>query len=363
MVRVYHQTPPQGGIIRHRFKLRAANLLCVTLFLVLASVWLHSISYNGGTEASPGRQGHQTGGFLSQSDIIALEEEKEEVILPPGLDVVDIGASKGGGSMNFMAAALKREFGKNADIVIETFVPHTLGIDIDPSKVESCLKLGENCIRGDILQLSSSTTAGGTTMWHVMEHMPTCEMAKRMFAQSASVSRGFVSFRGPSFDREDSLKKSGFHRYFENWTGHPCHFNSTILNDAIVATKPEAYVIIQYKPILSSGSNVLLPNGALRNSHHFDPIIHPKKETVGFDGTYHEEMRACAVYKNSLGSALCLKDALAGKGGGGFVSHCSSGPSPDLSAEDCSEKVKQMAYGMTEAVKSDPRKDIRHWLA
>ena len=54
-------------------------------------------------------------------------------------------------------------------------MPKTLGIDIDPTKVDHCNKNGLTCIQRDILKLQATSQVAGTTMWHVLEHMPTCE--------------------------------------------------------------------------------------------------------------------------------------------------------------------------------------------
>ena len=38
---------------------------------------------------------------------------------------------------------------------------------------------------------------------------------------------------GPSFDGEHALRALGFMRYYEAWSGHTCHFNSTSLVSAM----------------------------------------------------------------------------------------------------------------------------------
>jgi hypothetical protein len=265
-----------------------------------------------------------TGLYLSANQIAELEQDTTPVILPSGYDVLDIGASKGAGSILFLPSALKQTLGEKG---LEVHTPKALGIDIDPAKVATCLERNQTCVQGNVLSLKvdQGPVVSGTTLWHVLEHMPTCDMAKQIWQKATETVREFASFHGPSFDHADVLRKAGFHRFYENWSGHRCHFDSAMLIEAIERSSPtqqqlQAYVVVQLRPIVSSESTVLLPNGAEYNSHHYDPSIHrrkPKKVTQFTD--IYEEMRACAVYQPllldttttiSLFTALALRDCL-----------------------------------------------------
>jgi hypothetical protein len=97
-----------------------------------------------------------------------------------------------------------------------------------------------------------------------------------------------------------------------------------MLSHAISASPhvASAYIIALVHPIESSKSNVLLPNGAKKNSHHYNSGIHPPKlEHVHFSPIVYEEMRACVLYEAlgtenpttttvGLDTALALKDVL-----------------------------------------------------
>jgi len=288
------------------------------------------------------------------------------------ITVLDIGASKGG-SVLFLHDALKQLKKKNLTDL------YTLGIDNNPSKVRECnhaLSKYNNlrCMHQDALELSdevvstkiSSSSIKGVTMWHVLEHMPTCQLAKKMWTQTANVVTKFSSFRGPEFDNEHILNQQyGYHRYYANWTGHTCHFNSTMLQDAILSSsstsnnkKLYAYLIVVGRPITSSSSTVLLLNGSARDSQHYNPEIHPKKKNAImydlFDTVFYEEMRACAIYDElsnnshnyvSLYSALCLKDAMSIKPQVGTkVVSCLAPGADDTSAsfDNCAKTLKQI---------------------
>jgi len=260
--------------------------------------------------------------FLSQAEIYSAAKVMGEVSIPDGYDILDVGASKGG-STQFLWKALRHYFG---DSGAQEFGPKVLGIDIDQHKVDICKKSGSNCILGDVTKLDVNETSKkvhGTTAWHILEHMPTCKTSEEIWQRSSMVANHFSSFHGPDFDNKELLntKKGNFHRFFENWHGHPCHFNSTMLDHAI-RTSPRvahSYLIVGIGRIVSSSSDWILPEGSVAESHKYNKKEHPAKINVLFAKRLHEEMRACAIYDKptdekggglSLLSALCIMDTL-----------------------------------------------------
>mmetsp|Transcript_15973 Transcript_15973/g.22240 ORF Transcript_15973/g.22240 Transcript_15973/m.22240 type:complete len:350 (-) Transcript_15973:984-2033(-) len=297
-------------------------LVLVTSVICATSV-LHSIRTSFGFNVEHPSTVAPSQKFMSQNEILAAGSGSAEVMLPTGYAVLDIGASKGGAT-TFLKDALTQVLGDKRDTHVSA---RTLGLDIDPSKVEVCKASGNECMQGDAAKLSpSGAKVGGVTMWHVLEHMPNCELSTDIWQRTSSIAKHFSSFRGPSFDDKDSLRgdtmsppASGLHRYYENWSGHTCHFDSQMLSKAITSSprRAEAYIVALMKPIKSSESNVILPPRAKVNSHHYNASTHPPKEIVNFNRTVYEEMRACAVYENfegnkslSIDSALALRDVI-----------------------------------------------------
>jgi hypothetical protein len=294
--------------------------------------------------------------YMSQHEIAAVEQSSDNkpVFVPTGYDVLDIGASQGRGSVKFLEDAIKNSLKRKI-----SYTPKTLGVDIDPNKVQTCKANGGDCMQGDVLKLQvkeGTSGVSGITMWHVLEHMPTCDLAKQIWIKSSSIGRYWTHFRGPSFDNANVLKDAGFHRFFENWSGHPCHFDSKMIVDAIQSSpvKPAAYIVANLKQVKNSESNVLLPNGSDRNSHHYDVSIHPPKPksvTTFSDPEIYEEMRACAIYDTilkddtilALDTALCLKDVLSAlEKFGGTVVECHVGDS--IQGDECRQMLhKQVA--------------------
>ncbi len=278
---------------------------------------------------------------------------------PEGYDVIDIGSSKGSGSINFLQFASNELLGDDLDSQLKRAVLdfRTLGLDYDPEKVETCNEAQKGttnkCQLANILTLTpesldsmSKRKVRGNSYWHVLEHIPNCELAQEMWTKAADLSKSFSSFHGPAFDNEMSesgVEPTGYHRFWENWSGHTCHFNSTMLEQAIKKTaKTTAYVIVNYGSIESTDHSIIVPKGTEKNSHHFDPAIHPSKESLQLDKVIYEEMRGCAIYDDisekskhmSLFSALCLRDALRGpsRTSGLEVVSCSFG---SFSGEEC----------------------------
>jgi len=303
-------------------KRRKASILvivfCVALPFILSLGIYHQYAHGACQNVDPGLERLLESGDLSQDSTDAHRDDFRTVPRPM-YDIIDIGASTGG-STTFMSKALLKnvpDFDRR-----EAINSRTLGIDRDKRKVALARLRNVDSIQADICKLSRSSiedTCGrpirGVTMWHVLEHMPACDIASDIWIRSAQLVREFSSFRGPSFDDRAVLMPSGTHRYYENWHGHTCHFNSTLLLNSIQTADKRGTVelLVLSKVIGSTSSEVLLPDGSAPDSHRYDPLIHPKKSVFDLEQPVYEEMRACVVYSSSelsIVSALCLLDAL-----------------------------------------------------
>ena len=284
---------------------------------------------------------------------------------PDGYDVIDIGSSNGGGSINFLGNAVNKVNFANAGTK-EILDTRALGLDYDPVKVETCNKALEgsrnDCKLFDILMMTlqdlqdgtGERTLSGNSYWHVLEHIPNCDMAEEMWVKAATFSKRFSSFHGPAYDNEltkSDEKPTGEHRFWENWSGHKCHFNSTMMERAIRQTKKTtAFIIINYGKMVSTDNRIIVPKGTPSNSHHYDPKVHPAKKSRILDKPLYEEMRACAIYDDldeeylSLYSALCLKDAFQSayelRDSEYSVESCSFGDNSKQSVEECTKLIK-----------------------
>jgi hypothetical protein len=187
----------------------------------------------------------------------------------------------------------------------------------------------------------------GATMWHVLEHMPSCNIAHNVFQNVATLVEDFISFRGPAFDSHEVLQQLGFLRYYEDWHGHTCHLTSSLLLKAMRnSNRTSAAVVVLSKNIASSSIDVILPIGSARDSHRYNSSRHPAKSVVSFDFALFEEMRACTIFNAeamSLHSALCLRDALpSGLKDDARIVYCINELS--LSEDDCVESLRSLAH-------------------
>ena len=220
-------------------------------------------------------------------------ETHGDTLIPFGYTILDFGASSGGSS-TFLDEAYKGTVGSPFG------AGKTLGLDIDPVKVAKCVGSGHECIRGDAMRISrNGAKVKGSTMWHVLEHLPTCEMSRSIWEKSSVISILFSSFRGPAFDQAEILRKAGFHRYYENWRGHTCNWDALMLVDAISnSSKTVGHLVVFMQPIVDSDHEAVLPSGSKPDSQTYDAEIHPTKPTppVKFHEVVYREVRAVAVY-------------------------------------------------------------------
>ena len=256
-------------------------------------------------------------------------ESKAPVQLPDGYDVLDVGSSKGGGSITFLASAVSKLRFIDADTV-ERLDARELGLDYDQTKVDTCNAVEKDtrndCRLFNILSDTESDlsdigtrTISGNSYWHVLEHIPECDMAEEMWVKAAAFSKRFSSFHGPAYDNEMTAtgeEPTGVHRFWENWSGHTCHFDSAMMERAIRAVpKTTAFVVINFGKMSTTDHDIFVPADTPENSHHYDPETMSARDIEPLDPPLYEEMRACAIYDEdpeehmSLYAALCLLDA------------------------------------------------------
>ena len=299
-------------------------------------------------------------------------------VLPDGYDVLDVGPSKGKISINFLHQAVSELRFVETDTT-ERLDVRTLGLDYDQKKVDQCNLANKesrnDCLLFNILTetpqaLKQSRTISGNSYWHVLEHIPDCHMAHNMWTKAAAFSQRFSSFHGPAFDDElvaYNVKPSGPHRFWEHWSGHKCHFNSTHLENAIRAVpKTRSFVVINYGKIETTASKIIVPADTPENSHHYDQSSMPAKDIVPLVPPRYEEMRACAVYDNirdmSLYAALCLRDAFAAPPRLAKLSHlvraCAIHGEDFVTIEDCARMLQARALETIERFQKLPASEI-----
>jgi len=198
---------------------------------------------------------------------------------------LDLGASLGGSRRMIEGLVRKAEPAAAAQ---EQLV---LGLDISDAKLRECNAGGKAmCAKADLRRLFASNGArpvvDGISMVDILEHinLPVADAAHvpphrlrelhgesfdtashraavKLWHASCAAAKRFCFMMGPSFDAEASLRELGFMRYYEAWSGHTCHLNSTSLTLAMTSSRdsrPGASLVMLETRMPSSSSKMIL---------------------------------------------------------------------------------------------------------
>lgn len=198
-------------------------------------------------------------------------------------DFVDFGASVGG-SIDFAIKALGGENG--------------LGIDIDPPKVKKMQDLGLNAYCADFTQLPfPKKSVRFVVISHVLEHLPSMEVAKASIKQACNLATDFVFIQGPYYDGDEYLRKLGLKFFWSDWKGHTCHFSVKNLKDTLRELNISDYKLFMNKIVTDSMSPFVHPLNSPPNQHDYDSLIHPPKHLITFDKKLYREF-VCYIKLN-----------------------------------------------------------------
>ncbi|MBW1743028.1 MAG: methyltransferase domain-containing protein [Deltaproteobacteria bacterium] len=193
-----------------------------------------------------------------------------------GFDFIDFGASKGG-SVEFAKARLGGTKG--------------VGVDIDPKKVEQMLKDGYDCIQGDVTQLNlSPNSVRFVTMKHVLEHLPDLGAVRRTVECAAKAASDFLFIQGPYFDADEYLEGFGLRFFWSYWSGHSCRLKTEDLRSILLDLGLEDFNMqVRYK-VKDSNDPAIHPLSSPKNSHEYEPYVHPPKPSIRFSTPVYKEM-------------------------------------------------------------------------
>ena len=315
-----------------------------------------------------------------------------------GIRYLDLGASLGGSRRAIEHLVRKAELGlgmRKAELQQwNSSKQRVLGFDISDSKLRACNADGEaNCAKADLRQLFAShgvpPIVDGVSMMDILEHinLPVADAAHvpphrlrvlhgesfdtalhtaavKLWHASCAAARAFCFMSGPSFDAEASLRELGFMRYYEAWSGHVCHLNSTSLTLAMTDSRPGASLVMLRTRIPSSSSKMILRQppsevdrqcsqrnatrfvlGCERAPHDRDPPLRYLNNGPAVD------LRALGIFRAMIGlrtfhrqvSGLSLTAAMLIRKyvttNDSKVVHCSLSSRPGLSGRACVEAL------------------------
>jgi hypothetical protein len=191
-------------------------------------------------------------------------------------DFIDFGASKGG-----CIELAKARLGGTKGI----------GVDIDPKKVEQMLKDGYDCVQGDITNLDlPPNSVRFVTMSHVLEHLPDLPSVRDAVASAANIASDFLFIQGPYFDADEYLKNLGLRFFWSYWSGHRCHLKTEDLRSILSGLGLDDFIIQNRFKVKDSNDPAIHPLKSPKNSHEYDPDVHPEKPFVRFTIPIYKEI-------------------------------------------------------------------------
>lgn len=196
-------------------------------------------------------------------------------------DFVDFGCSSGG-SMEFACGKLGGKRG--------------IGIDIDPSKVQSCRERGYDAAVADVTTLDGLRYPNirFAVLSHFLEHLASVDLARSCLHSAVSVSEEFVLVRQPFFDADSYLAQLGFRLYWSDWTGHKNHMKSTdfhlILRDLLIRKRIQRYILFFRGKIEDSNNECIHHVSSPRNQGVWEASKHVPKRYINFDVPVYKEV-------------------------------------------------------------------------
>ncbi len=198
-------------------------------------------------------------------------------------DFIDFGASKGG-SIDFAKKALG---GKNG-----------IGIDLNPKKVLEMKANGFDAICADFTKIRlPKKCVSFVVISHVLEHLPSLEIAQKTIKKACELAKDFVFIQGPYFDGDKYLAENGLKFFWSDWRGHTYHLTVKELRNILSSLKFVEYKIFMNKEVIDSGSEFIHPFNSPTDQYNYDERYHPKKDLIVFDKKLYREF-VCYIKLN-----------------------------------------------------------------
>lgn len=195
-------------------------------------------------------------------------------------DSIDFGCSKGT-SIDYAMSAFGAE--------------NMLGIDIDPKKVDACIRRGYSAIVGDLTSFPTlNRKVKFSQLSHFLEHI-TFKQAEACIKSAVEVSEAFVYIQQPYFDADPQLFLKGLKLYWSDWRGHPNRMTSLQFHNILQGLKNrsliDSFVILASKPIKNSDDKAIHSINSEIDSLNWDPKIHPYKPKIKFKFPVYYEIK------------------------------------------------------------------------
>lgn len=183
-------------------------------------------------------------------------------------DFLDLGASTGK-SLKYCCARFGADQG--------------LGIDIDPTKVDTSLSQGLHVVQADARSLGLRSVVRFVSMMDFLEHLPNLASVGEVIRSAAESATDFLFISHPSFEGEAYLRSLGLCQYWHNWTGHPTHISIADYCTMFEQIGLSRYMIRYREAIHDSEHPSIVPATGPRNSGPYDPPTHGLRERFSLE--------------------------------------------------------------------------------
>ena len=115
---------------------------------------------------------------------------------------------------------------------------------------------------------------------HVLEHLPSEEMARKAINEMIRVTSEKISIGFPIFDYDEYLNSLGLRTFYSHWKGHT---NMMKLSNLLDIFSEYKYDIKMIKRIYDSSAIEIHSLESPIDCLSYDKSIHPEKEFIKFD--------------------------------------------------------------------------------
>jgi|LauGreDrversion4_2_1035121.scaffolds.fasta_scaffold866952_1 SAM-dependent methyltransferase len=171
--------------------------------------------------------------------------------------------------------------GRSFPIAYELGYKSGLGIDINENHVKSAISKGFDAIVADATNLPFPDKSFKMTISnHVLEHLPSEEMARKAINEMIRVTSEKISIGFPIFDYDEYLNSLGLRTFYSHWKGHT---NMMKLSNLLDIFSKYKYDLKMIKRIYDSSAIEIHSLESPIDCLSYDKSIHPKKEFIKFD--------------------------------------------------------------------------------
>ena len=154
-----------------------------------------------------------------------------------------------------------------------------MSVDVEKKKIKQALANGIPAIQMDATKLNifQDNAFKFVSMIHMLEHLPSKELASSILGESVRIASDFLFIRGPMF-YTDYLSSLGLKFYWSDWKGHTLMIEPDNILELIDPAKIKSSEVKYIKQVANSNDECIHPLDSKKDRHQYDALIDPPKE-------------------------------------------------------------------------------------